>query len=161
MNTLRPQTIHDEAFSAFGQVLHETAAKPMMDTAEATYWGGIAKFSSPQNLSSGYLKSRRTDPVVTQMEQHTKTGEILVAMKGDAVICMATPESEVGTDNVQLGAFLVREGEAIKMHVGTWHWLPMPVGCDEASYLVLFGDDTENSDLDVVELAEPVQISNS
>jgi ureidoglycolate hydrolase len=158
MKDLKTQTIHDEAFGAFGQVLHQTGAQPMMDTAEATYWGGIAKFTFPQKLSSGYLMSRRTDPVVTQLEQHTETAEILVAMKGDAVICMATPESKVGTANVQLGAFLVKEGEAIKMHVGTWHWLPMPVGCDEASYVVLFGDDTENSDLDVVELAEPAKI---
>ena len=48
--------------------------------------------------------------------------------------------------------------EAIKMHAGTWHWLPIPLRGDEVKFLVLFADRTEDDDMEIVSLAEPVSV---
>lgn len=158
MRELVPESVSADAFALFGQLLNKPSGKPLADTAEMTYWGGIARFEFPEELSSGFLTSRHTSSKVEQLERHQKTGEILVALNSDAVICMATPGSRVETGEAELGAFLVRRGDAIKMHPGTWHWLPIPVGTDEARFLVLFADRTESEDLEVVELPEPVTV---
>ncbi len=158
MKELVPETVHSGRFAAFGELLNDTSGTPLADSEEMTYWGGITKFDFPPKLSSGFLKSRHTNTVITQLERHTETAEILVALSSDVVICMATPDSRVGSEDVELGAFLMRQGEAIRMYAGTWHWLPVPVDTSEAHFLVLFADKTESDDLEVVELSEPVKV---
>ena len=160
MREIALESVHGQAFAPFGELLNGTAGTPLADSDEMTYWGGITKFDFPPKLSSGFLKSRNTSLVVSQLERHTKTGEILVALNSDAIICMATAQSDIQGKDATLGAFLVKQGEAIKMHRGTWHWLPIPVGSDEAHFLVLFADGTESGDLEVVELSEPVRVKN-
>jgi ureidoglycolate hydrolase len=154
------QSIHSVEFAKFGQVLVATEGKPLVENSAITYWGGIARFTIPPNLSSGLMRSRNVTSVVEKLERHTETAEILVSLNSDAVICMATSESLVGTKKVDLGVFAIKQGEAVKMHPGTWHWLPIPVGSEEADFLVLFQNDTENSDMEVVELFEPVFIES-
>ena len=132
----------------------------MADTEEFAYWGKITELEMTEKVSTGFLVCRKREGVIKSLERHTRTPEILVALEGDSLICMARPESLSGADQIEgIQAFHVRQGEAFVMHVGTWHWVPFPISQEESKFLVVFASGTEADDLEVRDLADVIKIS--
>ncbi len=149
-----------KAFKPYGFVIHRADGKPMARNAEITYWGKVSQLAMSRTVSTGVLVNRRRPLVVKSMERHVRTAEILVALEGDSVFCVARP-SKSGRAIAGLKAFRVNAGDALAMRPGTWHWVPFPVGCAKSRFLVVFASGTEAKDMDVRTLPKPVTIAAS
>lgn len=155
MKTIKPQSLTAAAFKPFGQVLSLACGKPMARNTELTYWGKVAQFGMGAKLSTGVLLGHKRSPVVTQLERHVHTPEVLVATEGESVICFGAPS---GKGNItKIKAFRIREGDAFCMHTGTWHWVAFPKA-KQCKFLVLFAAGTEARDLQIRPLNESLRI---
>lgn len=109
--------------------------------------------STGLNLGSssctGLLNAAFREKVVSKMERHRNTGEILVALEGESVICMAPP-GKVSAASVR--AFAFPQGTVLAMNSGTWHWIPFPLDKSGARFLVIFQDRTGDDDLEIQDL---------
>jgi ureidoglycolate hydrolase len=64
------------------------------------------------------------------------------------------------TPNVKkIKAFRIKQGEALLMNKGIWHYLPNPVGRKEVEILVIFKNNTSKNDLIFADLSEKIQIT--
>jgi hypothetical protein len=95
---------------------------------------------------------------VVKMERHLKTAEMLVALDGDAIVCMAPPQEPVGGSLTGVVAVKMRLGEALVMETGTWHWIPFPTGKKTVRYLVVFRNQTGADDLHFFDFKEAVTV---
>jgi ureidoglycolate hydrolase len=147
-------------FKPYGYVISATKGKPLARNMELTYWSKVSFLKMGKIVSAGVLFVHERGAVVRSLERHRKTPEVLVALEGDSLVCFGKPSSSHG--KIQgIKAFYVRQGQAICMHTGTWHWAPFPVNAKKCKFLVLFATDTETSDLEIRDLPEEVRIVNA
>ena len=159
MKEIQAIELTPENFQDYGQILSASKGEPMADNEEFAYWGKIAELGMTEQVSTGFLVCRQREGEVKNLERHTRTPEILVALEGDSLICMAKPESVIGADRIEgIQAFHVREGEAFVMHIGTWHWVPFPVNRETSKFLVVFASGTEADDLELRDLEDAVKV---
>ncbi len=157
MLQLKPIALTAENFAEYGRVISQGTGKPMADNEEYLYWGKVSELKMSETASTGVLVPKRREPVVSQLERHVKTPEILAALEGDSLLCVAKPSRK--SDEIEgVQAFLVRQGDAFAMHPGTWHWVPFPINGETCKFLVTFASGTEDEDLVVKSLPEAIKI---
>jgi ureidoglycolate hydrolase len=160
MQEVNAVALTPENFQAYGEVLSRSKGDPMADNDEFLYWGKVTELAMTERVSTGFLSCHPRQRHVTSLERHTRTPEIMVALDGDAVVCMAKPESATGSDRIEgIQAFHVRQGQAFVMHIGTWHWAPFPAQEHDSTFLVVFASGTEADDLEIRELPETVAVN--
>ena len=161
MEKIKAVALTSENFKEYGQILSMSKGEPMADNEEFAYWGKITELAMTEKVSTGFLVCQKREGLVKNLERHTTTPEIMVALEGDSLVCMAKPESIVGADRIErIQVFHVRQGQAFVMHTGTWHWIPFPVDSEESKFLIIFASGTENADLEIRELPDPIQINS-
>lgn len=143
-----------ETFAPYGQVLTAYTGAPLADDEVITYWGGVgnAMFDGP--VSAGMLFGHPRRMATNKLERHRKTPEVLVALEGDAAVCVGEPG-----EPDRLSAFLIRQGESVALKKGAWHWTPFPTDEQDCRFLVLFHSGTENRDLEIRDLQEEIFLS--
>jgi len=128
-------------------VLDDAGAKLCGTSDIHDYWDKVASFGSEGPLVCSLLKTKKAlGAPVDEMERHLKTQEILVALKGDAVLAVAKPDNDKATpDDATIKSFLLKQGQGVVFDAGTWHALPCAV--DETSMLlVVFKENTSYSE---------------
>jgi ureidoglycolate hydrolase len=105
------------------------------------------------------LICRKRPLVLGTLERHLATPEILAALDGDVIVCAAAP----GVDPAHcapadIRALMLRQGQAMWMDRGTWHWLPFPTRTAQVTVLLIFREGTGDRDIELRELAQPVGI---
>lgn len=156
---IKAQPLTATAFQPYGKIMTDGLDLPMSDNEEITYWGKVSVLNIPGLISTGIMLALDREKVVTKMERHTKTAEILVALDGDSVVCVGTQTSD-GSGIADIAVFTVRQGDAVALDTGIWHWAPFPCGTKPAKYIVIFANDTETSDMDFKETTETVYIES-
>ena len=154
---IKPQELTRESFADYGELLSIGKGAPLCANEEITYWGKISRLTMGADISTGLMITNRRAAVLTQMERHNETPEVLVAIEGYSVICFAAPTLP-GQDISKIAAFHVSPGDAIALSAGTWHWAAYPLQTDFAKFIVMFADNTESSDLEVRELSEEITV---
>ncbi len=110
-----------------------------------------------EECCSGMLICKNREMVFQKMEYHAHTSEILVALKNDYVLCVA-PKNAEKPELDKLKAFKVKQGTVLAMSQACWHWIPFPLGTENADVLVIFKDKTGENDLIYADLPEPVEV---
>lgn len=125
----------------------------------------------PAPLCAGRLECAGRPMVVTRMERHLRTAELLCAVDGDAVLCVAPPQEPREGRLDGLRALMVRRGQSLLLSTGAWHWIPFPAGTvtnevpaekapadgtGSCRFLVVFRFGTGDEDLQIIDLAESV-----
>lgn len=151
------QPLTHRSFLPYGRIISGGIGLPIADTEEITYWGRVAQVNMSERLSTGIMLAHDRDHVITQMERHVNTSEILIAVEGDSVICFAAPS---GTDGPigDVTAFAVKKGDAIAMFEGTWHWAAFPCQTSSSKFIVIFANGTETADLETKETPESILV---
>ena len=160
MKRVKPAKLTSTSFKPYGYVISATKGKPLANNSELTYWTKVSLLKMGETVSTGVLFGHEREAVVRSLERHKKTPEVLVALEGDSVVCFAKPSSSHGRIR-GIRAFYVRQGGAICMHTGTWHWAAFPVNVKKCKFLVLFAADTETSDLEIRNLPEEIGIAGT
>lgn len=158
MRTIKASKLTPAGFRPYGYVISTAKGKPFLDNDEVTCWSKVSLLEVGKTASTTLLFCHRRLPVVKKFERHMRSPEVLVGLDGDSVICVGKPST--GRGAIQgIRAFYLRQGDAIAMHAGTWHWPPFPVKAKQCKLLVLFSSRTEASDLKFRELPQEVRIT--
>ena len=117
--------------------------------------GDLGLGNSP---SAGCLDCGVREGRLAKMERHLKTPELLFAMEGASVLCVAPPQEAVKGKLRGIRAIRVRKGQALILDTGTWHWIPFPEVGVPSRFLVVFRSKTGADDLNFCDLVEPISV---
>lgn len=154
---IKTEVLNEKSFREYGQILSEKAGEPMADDDIISYWGKVANIKFDKNISTGVLFGHKRLMATKNLERHIETPEVLVALSGDAVICVAVPSKQEDEPD-KIKAFYIKQGDAISLYRGIWHWTPFPVDSEQCKFLVMFNNDTESKDLYIKNLSEDINI---
>jgi mannose-6-phosphate isomerase-like protein (cupin superfamily) len=142
-------------FSRFGQILSIPNNRGSGDSSY-TYWRsiGIFKFNT---LATGLLRVRPHGNLVSKVERHISTPEILTILSGSGVIVLK--EAGDGIDG-NIAAVRVRQGDSFALFPGIWHGLICPENNEDIVLLVQFEEGTEDSDVQFNSFEEPLLIQH-
>jgi len=150
-----------EAFSKFGEFVEVPSFPPLVESENVKYWGTVATFKVEGETEIGICIVRKGSNVLEFMERHVQTPEVLVPIKGDFILPVATsknledPEECPRAEDIE--AFYIKDEQAVIMKKGVWHYAPIPVG-SESSFFVIFKKETTKRDLDLKKINEKVKI---
>ncbi len=150
--------LDDTAMSGIGTFLTPPAGERPANGADFSFGIVSADLSLSAPLCAGRLECASRKPRVVRLERHLKTPEILSAVDGDSLVCVAPPQEPVSGRLSGMRAILVRKGESILLATGAWHWIPFPVGKTPSLFLVVFRSGTGDDDLGFCELSEAVDL---
>jgi ureidoglycolate hydrolase len=153
---IKTKRLNAKDFKKYGSVLTEYSGAPMADDDVITYWGKAAEVDICRPISSGVLFGHRRPMSTDKLERHLQTPEILTALEGGAVLIVASGETAA-----DIAAFYIRQGEAVALNPGIWHWTPFPAEGEKCRFLVLFYSGTEENDLIIKNLNELIEIESS
>jgi len=132
---------------------------PSPDPGEDYSWETvIPELEMPGKLCVGRLECRARPLRLAKLERHLKTAELLTAVDGDAVLCLAAPQEPALGSLFGMRAIFLRKGSSVVLHPGVWHGIPFPTGSGNVRLMVVFRALTGEDDLDFFELDEPVDI---
>lgn len=157
MRTVKASKLTPAGFRPYGYVISTAKGKPFLDDNEVTCWSKVSLLEVGKTASTTVLFCHRRQPVVKKLERHVRTPEVLVSLEGDSAICVGKRSSGRGAIR-GIRAFYLRQGDAIAMHAGTWHYPPFPVKAKQCKLLVLFASGTEATDLKYGDLPQEVRI---
>jgi ureidoglycolate hydrolase len=116
----------DEAFEPFGRIIRAPAATEPDRTGPGWQaWYGYATLDCPDPLAFGSVVTEARDVVIDVMERHVHTFELLYPHDHPLIQPLAPPgaldDDAAQPDPDSVTAFVLRPGDAIAMHPGTWH----------------------------------------
>ena len=142
--SIEAKRITPENFKKFGKVVNSPSGKPTSEAAEYKFWSDIADYKIDGETEIGICTVyRQEENMITEMERHLKTPEILIPIDGAFVLPLVIE----GEDISHSEAFRVNVGEAVKINDGVWHGACLPADKDESSYFVIFRKGTPHTDV--------------
>jgi hypothetical protein len=155
---LRTLDLSEQALKGIGLLLTPAKRIEPEPDAETSYFDTMEDLGLGSPCSSGVVEGRPRPKILRRMERHLHTREILVALQGEAIACLAPPQ-EPGPAGVQgMVAVRVKPGQAFILENGAWHGSPFPVRSKPARLLVIFRSGTGRNDLEFRDLPQPVRI---
>ncbi len=136
--------ITEETFDGYGTILHSSAKDAAIDMDGFRFVADVFKFCSDIPFTVGILTGKKREIKRESAEKHANTVEILVQLENDAIVYLGKPT--VGDEPGELEEFLLRQGEAVALAQGAWHWVPYPVEEDACKTLVIFKENTGAND---------------
>ena len=121
------------------------------------YWKQQATLNIDGPVEVGVLQVKRNQLSFNQMERHDCSPELLIPLNGDFVLPVAMNTGPVpDLKNVQ--ALHVKQGQAVLLNPGCWHWMPHPL-VDDIAILIIFKNNTSAEDLIIGDLSQDCYIS--
>ncbi len=152
--SIEAKRISPENFRKFGSIVNSPSGKPTSEAADYKFWSDIADYKIDGETEIGICTVfRQNENLITGMERHLKTPEILIPIDGAFVL----PLLVEGEDVSESEAFRVNIGEAVKINDGVWHGACLPAEKDESSYFVIFRKGTPHTDVEKRKLS-PVKL---
>ena len=151
---IRTVDLSEQALKGIGQMLTPAKWVAPEPGAQHSYIDTIADLQLGAPCSAGVVECRPRPKTLLRLERHLHTREVLVALEGDAIACLAPPQqsSAAGLDGIV--AVRVKSGQAFILEVGAWHGIPFPVGKKPARLLVIFRSGTGRNDLELLDLPQ-------
>jgi ureidoglycolate lyase len=167
MRTVRTEALSAAAFLPFGNYANCFDPQGEYIGGEPIWFFRDLVQQSLGSATNASFSTCRVVPrplVVTTLECHSFTGEVLLPLDEDVVIYVAPatpPAAPVPLD--RLRAFDVPRGTLVALRPGVWHHAPLVRGTHPANVLVVLPERAYANDCSVVELApdERVQITLS
>lgn len=159
MREIKAVPITLERFAKFGQFY------PMAEPEGYAMEGELFRFY-PDRLTAdawhrvGYspITVRRPEEIlITRMERHTTTWEMLLPLTDDMIL-HCTPPSGDRPRTELTEAFLVPRHMLVKLNAGVWHLAPLPAKEKELSAMVILPECTYVNDCLAVDLKPEQQL---
>ncbi|MBN1893711.1 ureidoglycolate lyase [bacterium] len=142
---VKPKKLSQESFSRYGKAVTRPQGPPASHDATYQFWPMLASYCVSGEEEIGICKVfRQSSPVVTCVERHLTTPEILIPIDAPFIL----PLLPDGSPDKEMEAFLVDIGEAVVIDPGVWHAAGIPAGRPESFYFVLFRSHTPQEDVE-------------
>ena len=155
MKTIKAQRLTKEAFAPYGTYYK-------MDKPEGYSLNGAIHSFFPdrviacQGKKVGYspiLVNKPQKMIISQVEYHTTTSEMIMPLNDDMILHVAQPSA--GTPIPQhTKAFIVPKHTLIQMNACVWHLAPLPKIKDQLCAMIILPECTYINDCKVVDLKE-------
>lgn len=149
---LNVQTIDKESFMEFGHFIDIPTPKASIElNGVFKYYDKVAIFNSTAPTGIGILEVFNREPIMNILERHENTQELLIALDTDFQFIVA--RSADGDLNIRENAkaFLIKQGQAVIINPGVWHWIPFP--CQKSGkLLVMIKEGTPDNDLIILDI---------
>jgi len=149
---IRTKDLSEEALKGIGLLLTPAKRVAPEPDAETSYFDTVEDLGLGAPCSSGVVECRPRPKTLYRMERHLHTREVLVALEGEAIACLAPPQEPGATGLEGMVAVRVKTGQAFILEKGAWHGSPFPVGKNPARLLVIFRSGTGRTDLEFRDL---------
>ncbi len=158
MRIIKVEPLTKESFAPYGEYYK-------MDAPDGhALCGELHRFypdrvTAYQNGNVGFSAIKVKKPetmLITQIEYHTTTSEIILPLNDDMLLHVAQPSAGAPITE-QTKAFLVPKNTLVKMNACVWHLAPLPANADELSALIILPECTYMNDCKVVDLKESEQ----
>ena len=120
------------------------------------WWNNVANLPAEDSISVGILQVKHRDFTVTKLEQHTRTAEMLVSLKGNSILVVGKKSLD-NREIERMEAFYLTSNQIIILNVDILHFVPFPLE-DEAIYAVVFRSKTPEDDLEFIEFKEDINL---
>jgi hypothetical protein len=159
MTTIRTSVLDQTGDGYVRLILPSGSPKPEAGGPDYSYQQVLGTGELGESGIMAELVCRKRPLVLGTLERHLATPEILVALDGDVIVCAAAPLVDPARcQPADIRAFMLRQGQALWMDKGTWHWLPFPTQTAQVSLLLIFREGTGDRDIEFRELAQPIGI---
>lgn len=154
------EAVSDDALQGIGRLLSSNGSVEQLRDAPEDFSYNVvsSELGLCDALSAGRLDCQVRDLSLSKLERHMQTPEMLFAMEGDSVICVAPPQQPKDGTLKDVKAVRVVKGQALILDPGAWHWIPFPTGKQATCFLVVFRARTGADDLDFCDLAQPLTL---
>ena len=158
MRTIKAQPLSKKAFAPYGEYYKMT--KP----DGYALCGEIHRFY-PDRLTANLGGNVGYSPIVvkkpdrmliTQVEYHTTTSELIMPLNDDMIIHVAQPSAGKPIPEHTL-AFIVPKNTLVKLNACVWHLAPLPKTKNELTALIILPECTYINDCTVVDLTKDEQ----
>ncbi len=162
--TLSVEELQAGAFAPFGHVIEQPSTPQEGGGSGWGWWGERALMACDgRPYGIGYLALEPQPLRFDWAERHMQSPELLVPTQADCLIYVAPPEHLEQPDRLpplsDFRVFRVRAGQAVLLHPGTWHGVPLALD-RPLNVVVLLLQGTGASDLTLVRFADtPVEIA--
>lgn len=155
MRTIKVEELTRDSFSPFG-VFYD-----MLHPAGVALTGELHSFY-PDRLSEAWsyrvgfspiTVKRPEKMVITQVEHHFTTPEMILPLDDDMILHVSPATSEY-PDLDEAKAFLVPKGTLVKIATAIWHLAPLPANNDSLTAMIILPETTYARDCPVIDLKE-------
>ncbi len=140
-----------ENFKDFGHIISRDGLAADAGNDMFNWWDKLAAFNDMDSISVNILEAKKRDLVLTKMEHHINTPELVLSMEGQDAIIVVAPAGEF--DDNAIEAFYLEGGMGVVLNTGVRHFIPYPM-LEDTDFLIVFKDNTGSNDLVWEELSE-------
>jgi len=153
---IKVKPLISEDFRPYGQLVRIPQTNPESPDDLYSWWGKEVLLPAEGPISTGILKVKHRDFVITKLERHIKTAEMLIPLKGISILVVG--KSSLNDEELEkVDAFYLNSDQIIVIDVGILHWLPFPLE-KEAVYAVVFRSETPQDDLRFINIKEKIKL---
>lgn len=149
-----------ENFAPYGKILAPLSGRePEADEADFSFTTAALPDDLTEGAMFANLLCKPRDFVVKKLERHRETPEMLAALEGESILCVAPPSADpavCGAD--EIAAIRIKRGQAVLLGPGTWHWIPFPLFRQTSLFLLMFRYKTGDNDLEILDLRKEYPI---
>lgn len=158
MKKIKVQPLTKEGFAPYGEYYGMTtpSGHALCGEIHRFYPDRLTAYQGHTVGFSPIVVKKPSQMLITQVEYHTTTSEIIMPLTDDMILHVAQPSA--GTPiTEQTKAFLVPKNTLIKMNACVWHLAPLPANEEELTALIVLPECTYINDCTVVDLNEEEQ----
>ena len=158
MKTIKVENLTKEAFAPFGEYYKMDApdGHALCGAIHRFYPDRVTAYQGGNVGFSAITVKKPEQMLITQIEYHTTTSEMIMPLNDDMILHVAQPSAGAPITD-QTKAFLVPKHTLIKMNACVWHLAPLPANADELSALIILPECTYMNDCKVVDLTPEQQ----
>ena len=158
MKTIQVQPLTKADFAPYGEYYTMTSpdGHALCGEIHSFYPDRVVNASYGVVGFSPIVVKKPREMLVTQIEYHTTTSEMIMPLTDDMILHVAQPSAGTPITD-QTKAFFVPKNTLIKMRAGVWHLAPLPANKEEFIAMIILPECTYANDCTVVNLAEDEQ----
>ena len=153
MRTIKAEKLTRDAFAPFGMFYSMTDPEGYSLKGELhCFYPDRLTEAWPVRVGFSPITVKKPEKmIITSVEYHTTTPEIIMPLNDDMIIHVAP--ASAGTPVPELAkAFIVPKNVMVKINTAVWHLCPLPVHEEELKALIVLPECTYQNDCTVVEL---------
>lgn len=155
MRKVKAERLTQEGFSPFGVFYSMTNPQGYSLNGELHQFfpDRISEFYGTRVGFSPIQVKKPEKMIVTQVEYHTTTPEIILPLNDDMILHVAPASGGVPVTHLTK-AFVVPKGVMIKINTAIWHLAPLPANEQELHAMIILPECTYANDCTVIDLEE-------
>lgn len=155
MKIIKAQPLTKEAFAPFGE--YYDYANPdgysLNGELHRFFPDRVTTYQGHQVAFSPILVKKPEKMLITQVEYHTTTAELILPLNDDMILHVAPPSAGKPVPE-HTKAFIVPKNTLVKMNACVWHLAPLPKSEAELTAMIILPECTYMNDCKVVDLSE-------